>query len=90
MTSDPKDKGEEAEMVDRCVSEIETTLDDFAEEWDATDETIDTAVFTAAVERAVDANLEKEQFIAMLEEMFDESREMTDLQDRMSLTRGES
>ena len=90
MTSDASDKGEQEEMVDRCVDEIETALEDFADEWSADDEEVDTAVYTCAVQRAVDSGIEKEHFLAMLDEMFEESREMGELEDRMSLTRGEA
>ncbi len=90
MSSDASDKGAEEEMVDRCVDEIETTLDDFADEWHASDEELDTSVYTCAVQHAVDSGIEKEQFLAMLDEMFEESREMGELEDRMSLTRGEA
>ncbi len=90
MTSDASDKGEDDEMVDRCVDEIETALEDFADEHRATQASVDTAIFTCAVQHAVDAGIEKEQFIAMLDEMFEESREMEELEGRMSLTRGEA
>ncbi len=91
MTEEAKeDTGDDEEMVDRCVDEIETALDDFQDDQRASDAAVDTALYTCAVQHAVDAGLEKEQFLAMLDEMFEESREMGELEDRMSLTRGDA
>ena len=98
MTSDSKaesrsEKEEEEvddRLVDRLVDEIETSVEDFADAQGANDEEVDTAVYTCAVQHAVDSGIEKEQFLAMLDEMFEESREMGELEDRMSLTRGQA
>jgi len=91
MTENASDKGPTDEMIDRCVDEIESALEDFADEHRAvTDDVLDTAVYTLAVQRGVDSGMEKEQFLAILDEMFVESREMGALEDRMSLTRGEA
>jgi hypothetical protein len=73
--------------VDRYINEIVELLEEFPEE---DDEHVDTALFTCVVERAIDAGITKEELLEMLDGMYEESKEMTNLQDRMSLTRGEA
>jgi len=90
MTENASDRGEEDELVDALVNEIENAIEDFADDRRATQAAVDTAIYTSAVQHAVDSGIEKEQFLAMLDEMFEESREMGELEDRMSLTRGEA
>lgn len=90
MTSDASDKGADAHLVDDLVDEIENAIESYADDRHASQEAVDTAIYTCAVQHGVDSGIEKEQFIAMLEEMFEESREMGALEDRMSLTRGEA
>ena len=90
MTADARDMGAEDEMVEAIVDEIENAVEDYADEHRASQAAVDTALFTCAVQHGVDAGLEKEHFLAMLEEMFEESREMGELAGKMSLTRGEA
>lgn len=90
MTNEQADRKQAEELVDQLVNEIETSVEDFAGERGANDEMVDTALYTCAVQHAVDSGIEKEQFLAMLDEMFEESREMGELEDRMSLTRGQA
>ena len=90
MTEDASDKGDEEHRVECLVDEIENAIESYADDHHASQAEVDTALYTCAVQHGVDSGIEKEQFIAMLEEMFDESREMGDLEGRMSLTRGEA
>jgi hypothetical protein len=78
---------DEDALVDDYVEEIEELLADFPA---LHDEMVDTALFTCAVHRAVDAEIPKEEFLEMMGRMYEESREMDDLQSRMSLTRGDA
>lgn len=73
--------------VDGYINQIVKLLEGFPE---GDDEHVDTALFTCVVERAIDAGITKEELLELLDGMYEESKEMTDLQDRMSLTRGQA
>lgn len=90
MTTDANPPGDEEDEVGALIDEIETAIEDFADDRRLTQAAVDTAIYTCAVQHGVDSGIEKEAFLAMLSEMFDESREMGALEDRMSLTRGEA
>lgn len=66
MTSDASDKGAEDERVDHLVDEIENAVESYADDHQASQSEVDTAIYTCAVQHGVDSGIEKEQFLAML------------------------
>ncbi len=90
MTAKDGGSRDDDELIQTCVEELETALADFADEHHVGDDVLDYALFTCAVQRAVDAGIDPEAFLLMLRRMLEESAEMGALEERMSLTRGEA
>jgi len=78
------------DKVEDCMAEIENAIESWADEEGAPWEVIDAALYTCAVQHAVDAYVEKDEFLRVMAAMYDESKEMGELEDQFSLTRGDA
>ena len=88
--AEKNDAGVFDEMVDECVDEIENAIEAFVDDEGVDGTVIDAALYTCAVQHAVDSMIDRADFLEMMGNMFDESKEMGALEEKFSLTRGDA
>lgn len=76
-------------LIAECAEEIDELLAEMPPDWHASG-VVETALYTTAVQAAIDGGFSKEDFLKLLGEMYVECEEMTEFEGVMSPNWGDA